>query len=67
MSPFDHWVLTGAIFIPVVGAIVIALVPKTQEIAIKTVALLTALVTMGLGVYVLADFDYDEVGQHVHA
>ncbi len=59
MSPFDHWVLTGAIFIPVVGAIVIALIPKTQEIAIKTVALLTALVTLGFGVYVLADFDYD--------
>ncbi len=59
MSPFDHWVLTGAIFLPVLGAIVIAFIPKTWEFSIKSVALATTLVTLGLGVYLVADFNYD--------
>jgi len=59
VSPFDHWVLTGAIFIPVLGAIVIAFIPRTWEFSIKSLALVTTLVTLGLGVYLVADFNYD--------
>jgi NADH-quinone oxidoreductase subunit M len=51
--------VTGAIFIPVLGAIVIAFIPRTWEFSIKSVALATTLVTLGLGVYLVADFNYD--------
>ena len=59
MNGFDHWVLTGAVFIPLVGAILIAGIPRANETAIKAAALLTSLVTFGFGVYLVADFDFD--------
>ena len=47
MNGFDHWVLTGAIFVPIIGAIVvIAFIPRRDESAIKVAALLTTLVTL---------------------
>jgi NADH-quinone oxidoreductase subunit M len=59
VSQFDRWVLTGAVFIPVIGALLIAAIPRRDEVMIKATALLTTLVTLGLGVYLLAQFDYD--------
>src|ERR1700733_7863247 len=59
MNGFDHWVLTGAIFIPGIGAVVCMLWPKTDELGVKTFALLTSLVALGFGVYVFAHFNYD--------
>ena len=45
MNGFDHWALSAAIFVPIVGALVLVVVPRSQEPAIKAVALLTALAT----------------------
>jgi NADH-quinone oxidoreductase subunit M len=59
MNPFDHWVLTGTIFVPGVGAAIMMLIPATRETAIKAFALITSLVAFGLGVYVFAHFDYN--------
>jgi NADH-quinone oxidoreductase subunit M len=59
VNGFDHWVLTGAVFVPVIGAILIAFIPRRNEWGIKAAALLTTLVTLGFGVYLLAQFDYD--------
>ncbi len=59
MNGFDHWVLTGAIFLPVVGAIVLIFIPRRNELMIKATALITTLVTFGFGIYMVADFDYD--------
>jgi NADH:ubiquinone oxidoreductase subunit 4 (subunit M) len=53
-------VLTGAVFIPVLGAVLIAFIPRQNEWSIKATALLTTLVTLGLGVYLIAQFDYDQ-------
>ncbi len=50
--------LSAAIFLPIAGAVVLGLVPKGRETLLKTVALLTTLATTGVGVYLLADFDY---------
>jgi NADH-quinone oxidoreductase subunit M len=58
MNAFDHWVLTGAIFVPAVGAAVLMLLPAQRETWIKGFALFTSLVALGLGVYVFAHFDY---------
>jgi NADH-quinone oxidoreductase subunit M len=58
MDTFDDWVLTAAVFTPLVGAIVMMLVPRDREDAHKLIALLTTLATMAVGVYLLVDFDY---------
>jgi NADH-quinone oxidoreductase subunit M len=50
--------LSAAIFLPIAGAIVLGLIPKGRETLLKAVALLTTLATVGVGVYLLADFDY---------
>ncbi|MDQ1356443.1 MAG: NADH-quinone oxidoreductase subunit [Acidimicrobiaceae bacterium] len=62
MNGFDHWVLSGAVFIPIIGAIVIGFIPRANEVQIKAAALLTTLVTLALGVYLVASFDYDSSG-----
>ncbi|MDP9071641.1 MAG: NADH-quinone oxidoreductase subunit M [Actinomycetota bacterium] len=59
MNWFDSWALTLAVFTPVVGIVVLALVPARQESTIKAVALLTTLATAGVGVAILTGFDYD--------
>jgi NADH-quinone oxidoreductase subunit M len=52
--------LTAAIFLPVVGAALIGLIPRSQEKLLKAVALLVALATTAVTVYLLARFDYGD-------
>src|SRR5436190_10542246 len=59
MNGFDHWVLTGSIFVPIIGAALLMFFPRESEASLKVIALLTSLVTLGLGVYLLAQFDYN--------
>src|SRR5204863_8926933 len=59
MHTFDDWVLTGSIFIPMIGAAVLMILPRENELWLKGTALLASLVTLGFGVYLLANFDYD--------
>ncbi|MHB8671729.1 MAG: complex I subunit 4 family protein, partial [Acidimicrobiales bacterium] len=58
MNGFDHWALSLAVFVPLVGAVLLAFVPRAQETAIKVGAILVTAVTGGIGVYLLARFDY---------
>jgi NADH-quinone oxidoreductase subunit M len=51
--------LTFLVFVPLVGALVMMLVPKSEEIAHKVLALVASLVAGGIGLYVLVNFDYD--------
>ena len=44
MDWFDDWALTLAVFVPLVGMALVLMIPKAQETAIKTTALVTALV-----------------------
>jgi len=62
MNWFQEWALTLAIFLPAVGMVIILAIPRAEENAIKVVALLTSLVTLGVGIGILADFDYDRAG-----
>src|SRR3954468_12030805 len=62
MNWFHEWGLTLAIFVPAVGLALVLLVPKAEEQAIKVVALLASLVTLGVGIGILADFNYDRAG-----
>jgi NADH-quinone oxidoreductase subunit M len=52
------WGLTLMVFLPLAGALVMLLVPRTEEATHKWVALLVSLATAGIGAAVIADFDY---------
>jgi NADH-quinone oxidoreductase subunit M len=56
---FDAWALSLIVFLPLVGAAIIMLLPRVEETAIKTVALLTALATFAVNIVVLFRFNYD--------
>ena len=58
----DTWGLTLVTFVPLVGAAVMMLIPQDQEDAHKQVSLLTSLVTLALGAWLLLEFDYDAAG-----
>ncbi len=62
MDWFDNWALTLAVFIPVVGMVIIFLIPKAEETLIKVVALLTTLLTAAVGIGILANFNLDDGG-----
>ncbi len=62
MNWFDSWGLTLVTFIPVVGMAAMLMIPRKEERSIKTVALLTTLVTFGVSVALVIDFDYDSGG-----
>src|SRR5215213_7071075 len=62
MDWFDNWALTLAVFIPVVGMVIVLLIPKAEEQLIKAVALLTTLLTGAVGIGILADFNLDDGG-----
>ena len=62
MDWFEDWALTLAVFIPLVGAVVMLLIPKAEEELIKAVAVVTSLATLVVGVGILVDFDYDKSG-----
>jgi NADH-quinone oxidoreductase subunit M len=62
MDWFDSWGLTLAIFLPVVGMVVMLLVPRAQEQAVKGIALITTGATLAVTIAMAADFDYDKTG-----
>src|SRR6476660_3084074 len=57
-----NWLLPVGVFLPVVGILVLAVIPRAEEQLMKIVALLTALATAAIGVVTLASFDYDRAG-----
>src|SRR3990172_611398 len=63
MKWFDDWALTLAVFLPLVGMALVLAIPRAQEQGIKWTALLTSLVTAGVGIGILVDFDYDAGGK----
>lgn len=58
MNWLDHWVLQFAIFLPVIGAIAVGLVPQRVVGAHQRIALGVSGVVSLCGVYLLARFDY---------
>jgi NADH-quinone oxidoreductase subunit M len=58
----NNWALSVAVFLPLVGVAVMLFIPRAEENLHKAVALITALATAGVGVYLLVAFDYDRAG-----
>ena len=58
----NNWVLTVGTFLPMVGVLVMLLLPRAKETAAKAVALVTAGATLAVGVLTLVLFDYGNAG-----
>jgi NADH-quinone oxidoreductase subunit M len=54
--------LTAAIFLPIVGAALVALIPRDREPLIKAAALVITVVTTGITLALLFGFDFDDAG-----
>jgi NADH-quinone oxidoreductase subunit M len=55
----NGWGATAVVFLPLVGALVMLAIPKSEETLHKVVALVTSLAVLVVGVALLANFDYD--------
>ncbi|MCY4457082.1 MAG: NADH-quinone oxidoreductase subunit M, partial [Acidimicrobiaceae bacterium] len=54
----NNWLLTALVFTPLAGALLMVLIPEKDERSHKQAALITSLLTLGLAVFLLWDFDY---------
>ena len=54
--------LTAAVFLPIVGAVLLAFIPRNKEAALKATALLITAATTVVTIALLVDFDYDDAG-----
>jgi NADH-quinone oxidoreductase subunit M len=57
MDWFDKSALSLAVFVPLVGAVILLLIPKAQEDWQKLVALLTTIVTGAVGIGILSRYE----------
>ena len=55
----QNWVLSVGTFLPLAGVLVMLFIPKAEEQLHKLVALVTALATLGVGIFTLTQFNYD--------
>ena len=60
---FDAWVLTLAVFLPLVGALIMMAVPKAYELEVKLIALGSSLAALAVGIYILFQFDYGSASE----
>jgi len=58
VQAIDNWALTLAIFLPLVGAGVMACIPRHCERRHQTIAVATSALTLLTGIYMLVRFDY---------
>ena len=59
----DHnWILSVGTFLPLLGVLLLSVVPKANEQLIKKVALYTSIATVAVGVLTLFRFDFGNAG-----
>jgi NADH-quinone oxidoreductase subunit M len=63
METLDQWLLSLIVFVPTVGTLLIAAVPKAQEKAVRALALAASGIPLVLSVVMLARYDYSAPGQ----
>ena len=56
----QNWLLSLGVFLPLAGVLVMLFIPKRDELLQKQVALVTAVATLGVGIYTLTQFNYDQ-------
>ena len=58
----NDWGITLMVFLPLVGALIMMIVPADQEETHKFIALAATIATAVIGVMILTEFDYDNSG-----
>jgi NADH-quinone oxidoreductase subunit M len=58
MELFETWGLTLIVFVPLAGALLLGVIPKANELALKTVALLASLGAFALSLLLIGQFDF---------
>src|SRR4051812_35342357 len=56
----QNWALSVGVFLPLAGVLVMLFVPRGREDLHKAIALIASVATLGVGVFTLANFDYDQ-------
>jgi len=56
----NNWVLSVGTFLPMLGVVVMMLMPKAQDQAVKFVALVTSIATLAVGIFTAMNFDFDQ-------
>ena len=59
MDIFDDWSLSLAVFLPLLGMVAVLLTPKGAELAQKSIALTTAVVTFIVGILIVTRFHWE--------
>ena len=59
----NGWGATAIVFLPLVGLVVMLLIPKAEETLHKAVALVTSLVVFAVGVGLMLEFDFDKTAE----
>jgi NADH-quinone oxidoreductase subunit M len=59
---FDDWAVSLAVFIPLVGALVIALVPRSRDRLVRALGIVFTAIPLAIGVGILVGFDFGAPG-----
>jgi NADH-quinone oxidoreductase subunit M len=59
----QNWVLSVGTFLPLAGALVLLFIPRAEEQLAKLVGIVTAAATLGVGIYTMTQFDFDQAGK----
>jgi len=55
----NNWLLSVGTFLPMVGVVLMMLMPKAQDQSVKLVALGTSIATLAVGIYTAFKFDFN--------
>jgi NADH-quinone oxidoreductase subunit M len=58
----NNWLLSVGTFLPLVGLVVMLIIPRTEEMLHKAVAIVVSAVTVAFGIATAVLFDYDRAG-----
>ena len=56
----NNWLLSVCTFLPMVGVVLMMLMPKAQDQSVKLVALVTSIATLAVGIYTAFKFDFNQ-------
>ena len=56
----QNWLLSVGTFLPLVGVLVMMFIPREEESTHKSIGIVTAGVTLAIGIVTLINFDYDQ-------
>jgi NADH-quinone oxidoreductase subunit M len=64
MELLNEWGLTVVVFLPVLGALVMTAIPRTNETAVKRLGALVAVVTFLVSLVIAFNFDYGRASEY---